>query len=127
MKLKLDSGLGGFLKSRKNIKAALLLLAGALLIFLGTLGGAGSGGTLDGQAAAEQVSSEERVSYMCSLAEGVGRCEVMLTYSPSGEVASALVLCEGADSASVRSRVVSMVSTLFGIGTNRIEVVKISK
>lgn len=126
MKLKLDSGFFGFLKSQKNIKVAALLLAGVLLIFLGTLGGARSGGGDNAQSSSAQ-GTEERVGYMCSLADGVGRCEVMLTYSQSGEVESALVLCEGADSASVRSRVVSMVSTLFGIGTNRIEVVKISE
>ena len=41
-------------------------------------------------------------------------------------VVAALVLCEGADSLAVRQRVVSMISSLYGIGTHRIEVVKIS-
>jgi hypothetical protein len=64
------------------------LLVGAILILLGSFG------SIEKKAVA---SDEERVSEMCSLAEGVGRCEVMLSYGDGGEVVAALVLCEGAD------------------------------
>lgn len=118
VKLKSDSPILAFFRSGGvGVKLGALLLVGALFILLGSIG------TVEKKAA---QSDEERVAEMCSLAEGVGRCEVMLSYGEGGEVVAALVLCEGADSAAVRQRVVSMISSLYGIGTHRIEVVKIS-
>ncbi len=118
VKLKSDKGFFDFLRSGGNsLKLGVILLFGAALILIGSLGTGG------GKKA--ESGAEERVAEMCSLAEGVGRCEVMLSYGDGGEVVAALVLCEGADSPVVRARVVDMVSSLFGIGTHRIEVVKI--
>ena len=122
MKLKSDSSFLSFIKSSGKSKPLVwaILLIGALLILIGV-------GTPSNQSTRIERDTAETLAEICSLAEGVGECEVMLTYGESGEVVAALVLCEGASSPSVRARVVSMVSTLFGIGTNRIEVVKISK
>ena len=118
MKLKSDRGFLDFLRSGGlGVKLGALLICGALFILLGSFG------TSEKKT---EMSDEERVSAMCSLAEGVGRCEVMLSYDSEGRVVAALVLCEGANSVAVRERVVSMVSSLYGIGTHRIEVVKIS-
>ena len=118
VKLKSDRSFIEFLRSgSQSAKLGVILLIGASLILIGSFG----------RSEEKTLNNEEdRIAEMCSLAEGVGRCEVMLSYS-GGEVVSALVLCEGADSAAVRARVVSMVSSLYGIGTHRIEVVKISK
>ncbi len=119
MKLKSDKSFLDFLRSGGGgLKLGLILFIGAALILIGGFG------TNEKES---KVSDEDRIAEMCSLAEGVGRCEVMLSYGDDGEVASALVLCEGADSVAVRERVVSMISSLYGIGTHRIEVVKISK
>lgn len=119
MKLKSDKSFLDFLRSGGGgVKLWIILLVGAVLILIGSIGTTQKESTAD---------IEERVGEMCSLADGVGRCEVMLTYGENGEVASALVLCEGGDSPSVRARVTDIVSSLFGIGTHRIEVVKISK
>ena len=117
VKLKSDRSFIEFLRSgSQSAKLGVILLIGASLILIGSFG----------RSEEKTLNNEDRIAEMCSLAEGVGRCEVMLSYS-GGEVVSALVLCEGADSAAVRARVVSMVSSLYGIGTHRIEVVKISK
>ena len=122
MKLKLDNGFLSFIKTDGKNKPLVwgILLVGALLILLGV-------STPTAQSTNTERDTAETLAEICSLAEGVGECEVMLTYGDGGEVVAALVLCEGASSPSVRARVVSMVSTLFGIGTHRIEVVKISK
>ena len=118
MKLKSDKSFIEFLRSGGgSLKIGVILLLGAMLILIGSLGGKGQTG--------EKPDTESRVAEMCALAEGVGRCEVMLTYSESGEVVSALVLCDGGDLPAVRARVSDMVSSLFGIGTNRIRVQKI--
>ena len=119
MKLKSDKSFLAFLNSGgSSVKIWVILLLGAALILIGSFGVGGE--------KKSNTQTESRVAEMCSLAEGVGRCEVMLTYGDDGEVVAALVLCEGADSPIVRARVTDMVSSLFGIGTHRIEVVKIS-
>ena len=121
MKLNSDNGFLSFIKSGgKRFGLWGLLLVGALLILVGV-------STPSVQSEKEDYDTAASLAEICSLAEGVGQCEVMLTYGEGGEVTAALVLCEGADSPAVKARVVSMVSTLFGIGTHRIEVVKISK
>lgn len=118
MKLKSDKSFIEFLRSGSSLRIGLILLLGAILILVGSLG--------NREQTAEKPDTEARVAEMCALAEGVGRCEVMLTYSESGEVVSALVLCDGGNLPEVRARVSDMVSSLFGIGTNRIRVQKIS-
>ena len=119
VKLKSDKSFLAFLNSGgSSVKIWVILLLGAALILIGSLGVGGE--------KKSNTQTESRVAEMCSLAKGVGRCEVMLTYGDDGEVVAALVLCEGADSPIVRARVTDMVSSLFGIGTHRIEVVKIS-
>ncbi len=118
VKSKSDKGFLDFLRSGGgSLKIWVILLLGAALILIGSLGGTDKKSAPD---------TETRVAEMCALAEGVGRCEVMLTYGSDGEVESALVLCDGGDLPSVRARVTDMVSSLFGIGTNRIMVQKIS-
>ena len=120
MKLKSDKTFLDFLRSAEaSPRLAVILLIGAGLILFGSLGA--------GRIETAADDPEHRISEMCSLADGVGRCEVMLHYDREGEVNSAIVLCEGADSAEVRARVVSMVASFYGIGTHRIEVVKISR
>ena len=73
------------------------------------------------------VSDETaELAEVCSMVEGVGRCRVMINYTESGEVGAVAVLCDGADRTEVRSRLVGLISSLYGIGTHRISVLKIS-
>ena len=122
MKSKSDSSFLSFIKAdgRNKLGIWAILLVGALLILIGV----STPSTKD-----DELNSDtaQALAEICSQVEGVGECRVMLTYGDDGEVTAALVLCEGADLPAVKARVVSMVSTLFGIGTHRIEVVKISK
>ena len=68
------------------------------------------------------AGEEERVAEMCSLIEGVGECRVMMTYGGEGEVYAVLVLCEGAESARVRGDLTSLICSLYGIGSHRVEI-----
>ena len=100
--------------------AVALLVLGGLLIMLG-------GGIMTNkeQSADYQITEEERLSEMCSQMSGVGRCRVMLTYrggERDGEVYAVLLLCEGADSLSVRRDLTALVCSLYGIGANRVEI-----
>ncbi len=103
-------------------KIMLVIAAGALLILISSLG-AGSA------ADKENDAVEERIEAMCSSLVGVGECRVMVTYSAEGtrygmstqtRVESVAVVCKGADKASVRAEITSMISALYGIGSNRI-------
>lgn len=103
-----------------SVKIAVIAIAiVGLLLVSGIFGGA------DGERVSEDL--DDRLAEMCSMTEGVGECRVMISYADDGESVSAVaVLCEGAESAEVRARLVSMISSLFGIGSNRISVLKIS-
>lgn len=77
--------------------------------------------------ASVDATLEERTEQLCSAVEGVGECDVMITYGEGGEVYAVAVLCDGAERASVRRSITELASSLFGIGTNRISVLKKSK
>lgn len=116
----MDKSFKDFLKT-KGRKAPLMIVAllAALLILLG---GLGVGERNDGKA-----ELEERVAEMCAMTEGVGDCRVMITYTPDGEVYAVALLCQGGDSAPVREKLTSMMCALFGVGSNRVEILKIKE
>ena len=94
------------------------------------------------QSLAEYKAELEReLESACSSIRGVGRCEVIVTFSRGAEntykgtnlieskppeVMGVSVICEGADSDEVRAGIVGMMSSLFSIGTNRVSVMKLS-
>lgn len=119
-KLKSDKSFIEFLSEGRALKLGGLLILGLLLILLGSGGGRST--------TADQPDAEERVSQMCSLIEGVGECRVMMTYYPDDDdrVYAVLVLCEGADSVQVREKISSLFSSLYGIGTHRIEIQRLN-
>ena len=75
----------------------------------------------------EKKNDEEgRVTALCSGIEGVGECSVLLNIKDD-EVISAAVLCDGADSPEVEANIKRLISSLYGIGYNRITVLKLSE
>lgn len=110
-----------FLRDKKDVtKVALVIALGLILIFLG--------GRKDTPVSEDADGIEERIAAACSEVEGVGECEVFLYFAPGDsreeQVVSVIVVCEGADSAEVRLCLTSMLSSFFGIGTNRIRIEK---
>lgn len=117
--LKSESGFLDFLRSGKSlVRVGAVLAFGVLLILLGSV----SFGSKDAEA-----TPEEELAEMCSATDGVGESRVMITYGDGGEVYGVAVLCEGAESPEVRARIVRLIGSLYGIGANRISVLKISK
>lgn len=97
-----------------------IILLALLLLLLGS-------GINAGEKKAE--GREERAEEMCSLMEGVGECRVMMTYYPDSDeerVYAVLVLCEGAESLSVRERITSLFCSLYGIGSHKVEIQKLN-
>ena len=110
----MSDNLKSFLKKNPSVKgAALVFLIGLVLMLLIPQGSSG-----------DDVSESASLSAVCSSVEGVGECEVIISYGESGEVVAVAVVCEGADSVSVRKTLVNMIGSLYGIGSNRISVVK---
>ena len=85
---------------------------------------------------------EGELEEACSSIRGVGRCKVILTFargaenvykgnnlieSKPPEVMGVSVICEGADSDEVRAHITGMMTSLFGIGANRISVMRLGK
>lgn len=80
---------------------------------------------------AEKATSatEIGIEELCSMTEGVGECRVHITYREGGEesVYAVAIICEGADSVAVRERLTSLICSLYGIGANRVEILKMKK
>lgn len=104
---------------RKNKKSVLILLIIAFFLVILCL--------IPGKSAEEvkYTDEESRLSAVVAEVYGVGRCEVMINYTDGGDVFGVIILCEGADSVQVRDRLTDLLSSLYGIGANRISILKI--
>lgn len=118
------SGFYTFLEKWKGKGAiAALVLLGIILILLprGTEAEASS-----------EADDEQRFEQICSMTDGVGECQVMISRERSSRnseerVVGVVVLCEGAHSAEVRAAVTDIATALFGIGSNRVCILPLSK
>ena len=100
----------------KNKVFLLLLLLGAALMLLPAKGGEGVTGP---GAKAQFDDDEEKLCAVLEQIEGCGRVYVLLRQEREGE-GGAVVVCDGAESASVTLEIVRAVSAYTGLGSNRI-------
>ena len=114
--MKSDKGFADFLRSGIAARILPLLIIGAVLVLTGSLVGGKDSEPVSA------VTEEQRLEELLASVEGVGKCRVMITYGEHGKVYSVAVLCDGAESVKVKSLVIELVSSLFGIGVNRIAV-----
>ncbi len=103
------------------ILVALALLLAAALVY---------GRHADGKDTGSET--ETRISEICSAVDGVGECRVIVNFEPGtgeeeGRVYSVAVICEGADDVNVRARITGLITSLYGIGSNRVSVVRLEK
>ena len=121
MKLKSVGEIREFLFGEGNrIWLVGLMLLGLILILIGN--------EHTGEKIAVTQTEEMRATEMCAMMDGVGDCRVMMTYRPdSDEVYAVLVLCDGAESVAVRERITSLFTSLYGIGSHRVEIEKLNK
>ena len=116
-KLRSDKGFFEFPRSFKLPAVIIPLCLGVVLIFIsGMWGGRESGKT-----------EEDPLIELCSSVDGVGRCYAQASFGTEGEVVAVAVVCEGADRTEVRSELYRLISSFYGIGYNRISVLKISE
>ena len=130
-------------KEKYRLIFVVLVAAVGVALVLFSLGGTKEEETeKSSQSLAEYKAELEReLESACSSIRGVGRCEVIVTFSRGAEntykgtnlieskppeVMGVSVICEGADSDEVRAGIVGMMSSLFSIGTNRVSVMKLN-
>ena len=133
---------GAFSSPRKIILLLLLVLAGVALIMLSSLADGEQVGDGELTLAEYKATLEEELADVCSRVGGVGRCRVVLTFERGEEnvykgslleeqrppkVMGVSIVCEGGSDASVKVALSDMMSSLFGIGRNRISVLEMKK
>ena len=119
-----DKSFSDFLKALPaSVKLLAAVLLAALILF--------SLRAEDSDSAAAD-SEEERIAELCSMIEGAGECRAVVTYEEKKSyfsesersILAVAVICEGADDVRVEAQIKRLVSSMYGIGTNRIEVVR---
>lgn len=114
MKFPSDKSFFEFLKTKRASPMLLLpILALSLLLIGGT-----------GQKTEAPKDLEEKTAELCSQVSGVGECRVMITYRDD-EVFAVAVLCDGADNIEVKHNLTSLISSLYGIGAHRVEILSL--
>lgn len=116
----------GHLKKRKEVFwAALILIMAVVFILMGTRS--------NEEKISTDASLEDRVAELCKSIDGVGKCKVLIYYKEQSskydtqKVESIVVVCEGGDSVEIRRCLTEMLSSFFGIGTNRVRIEKMKK
>ena len=123
---------------KRKILTVVLLAAGLLLMLFSSKVGSTESAAEDSLSKYKR-ELEKDLSELCSSIDGVGRCEVRVTFS-EGErveyrgtnkvsetppkVLGVSVVCDGGGRADVRAAITECMVALFDIGANRVAVVK---
>jgi hypothetical protein len=129
--------------NRKAWRVAALIAVGILLILISSSLGEkrNESKTAEVTLEAYKESLERELVSLCSDIDGVGKCRVFITFERGAlntykgsavvetkppRVLGVTVVCRGADSDSVRGALIDMITALFGIGSNRVAVLKLN-
>lgn len=140
--LKLPDKLINKIKSKKGMLLLCVLgLIGILFVVIPTGDSSDGGGGASEQTLSEyKAELESELVSMCERVEGVGRCNVMVTFEKGAEntykgsllteskpprVLGVTVICAGGDSQSVKGELTNMLCALFNIGSNRVAIMKL--
>ena len=127
-----------FKGDKKRIAAVVLLVAGLLLMLFSSKVGSTESAAEDSLSKYKR-ELEKDLSELCSSIDGVGRCEVRITFS-EGErveyrgtnkvsetppkVLGVSIVCDGGGRADVRAAITECMVALFDIGANRVAVAR---
>lgn len=108
------------LKSIKNIQiiVAIFIIAVALIIYSSVMS---SRGGKSEATSSVMTSDEQRLSAILSRIEGAGDVEAMITVSDK-KIVGVLIIAEGADSITVRVRLMEAAATALGVDKNIVSV-----
>ena len=128
-----------FKGDKRRILTAVLLVFGLLLMVLSASGGRNESTVGEDSLAKYKRELEQELSELCSSIEGVGRCEVRVSFSEGArveykgtskvcetppKVQGITVVCDGGARSDVRAAITECLVAMFDIGANRVAVVK---
>ena len=140
----MDKGFLSYIKKNRGVwKTVLPLALGIILIFISSSIGSREKNSGDGYYTLDEykVKLEREIADICSDIDGVGKCRVFITFERGEQnvykgssvietkppkILGVSVICQGADNQAVKARVVEMITSLFGIGANRVAVLKLN-
>lgn len=140
----MDKGFVGYIKENKRLWRVILPLAlGIILILISSAISKSEGESPGSENTLGEYKEglEREIADLCSDIEGVGRCRVFITFERGEQsiykgssvietkppkILGVSVICQGADNQTVRARIVEMITSLFGIGANRVAVLKLN-
>ena len=139
----MDKGFIAYVKGNKKLWKVILPLALGIILIVISSAGAQENNRADGSYTLDEYKEnlERQIADICSDIEGVGKCRVFITFERGEQsiykgsavietkppkILGVSVVCEGADNQTTRARVVEMLTSLFGIGANRVAVLKLN-
>lgn len=103
-----------FLKDQKGKLLLLIIPVALLLIVIGS-----------GEDTTTEPNQDGQLAELCSSVDGVGECRVMVTYR-DGEVYAVAIICEGAENPKTRERLLDIITSIYGIGSNRVTIQRLN-
>ena len=139
----MDKGFLSYVRKNKRIWKVILPLALGVILILVSSFVARENNETDGNYTLDEYKEklEREIADICSDIEGVGKCRVFITFERGEQnvykgssvietkppkVLGVSVICQGADNQAARARIIEMVTSLFGIGANRVAVLKLN-
>ena len=114
-------------KHRSKLRILLVFAVGLALLL--------SASGISRGAGEDEDDMTRSVREFCEAVDGVGECRVIISYefsdggyfssSERERVMAVAVACRGADRADVQKKLKELLSSFFGIGTNRVSVLKL--
>ncbi|MDE6302983.1 MAG: hypothetical protein K2M36_05300 [Clostridia bacterium] len=119
------SAVGGLVKKLKGIKniqiiAVIFIIAVALIIY-STVMTSKQKGNATASVSTVMTSDEQRLSSILSNIDGAGRVEAMITMQDGRQI-GVLVIADGADSITVRLRLIDATATALGVDKSIVNV-----
>ena len=132
-----------FIKNKKSIAAVLLVILGIVLIFSSSITKSKKADIASDDISIDAYKErlEAEIAALCSSVDGVGACKVYITFERGEQnvykgssvietkppkVQGVSVVCRGAESDVIKSRLTEMLTALFDIGSNRVAILKLN-
>ena len=130
-------------ENKKAFMIILLVCLGLLLVSVAASHGESEKSTVKEAETLDEYREklEGELASLCGGVSGVGKCRVFITFDKGAQntykngvlteskpphVSGVTVVCEGGESDKVKSSLTNMITALFGIGSNRVAILKLN-
>lgn len=139
----MDNGFVNYVRSNKKVLYVCVFIALGVFLILISLQSDKENVETDEQTSLEEYKEvlEGELASLCSDVSGVGKCRVFITFERGSQntykgssiietkpprVLGVTIVCRGAENDDVRSELIDMITALFGIGSNRVAILKLN-